>query len=203
MHVLLSLLIGYLFGSVSPAACLSIVLGRDLHREGTGNLGATNTMLVLGKKCGILVMVIDVLKSFFASRLAKALFPHLALASLLAGLGAVVGHIFSVFLRFHGGKGVAAFGGLMLAWDPALVLPLLGVALVLMTLFNYGVAGPISAGILFPVLVYLRSGDPTAALVAGLAGLAVINAHRINLRRIHDGQEQAFRPYVARTLHLH
>ena len=148
MDIFCSILIGYLLGSVSPAALLSIAKGHNLHEEGTGNLGATNTMLVLGKNWGIFVMVFDVFKSWLAARIARALFPHLAIAALLGSLGAVIGHIFSLFLRFHGGKGVAAFGGMILAYDPGLFLPLLLIAIVLMTAFNYGVAGPISAGIL-------------------------------------------------------
>ena len=202
MDIFCSILIGYLLGSVSPAALLSIAKGRNLHEEGTGNLGATNTMLVLGKNWGIFVMVFDVCKSWLAARIARALFPHLAIAALLGSLGAVIGHIFSLFLRFHGGKGVAAFGGMILAYDPGLFLPLLLIAIVLMTAFNYGVAGPISAGILFPILVYIESGSVSAFLAAAAAGFLMIQAHRVNFRRIRSRDEQPFRPFVAEKLHL-
>ena len=202
MQVLFSLLIGYVLGSLSPAALLSIALGRNLHEEGTGNLGATNTMLVLGKNWGVCVMVFDVCKSWLAARIAKALFPQLVIAALLGSLGAVIGHIFSMFLRFHGGKGVAAFGGMILAYDPGLFLPLLAIAVLLMTLCNYGVAGPVSAGILFPILVYADSGSPAAFLTAALAGILMILAHRVNFARIRSRHEQPFRPYVAEKLHL-
>ena len=201
MHALSSLLIGYLLGSISPAAILSIIKHRNLHEEGTGNLGATNTMLVLGKNCGILVMVVDILKSFFAAKLARLLFPQLAVAAMLAGFGAVLGHIHSVFLRFHGGKGVAALAGLIIAYDPRVFLILFGLAFLLMMACNYGVAGPVSAGLLFPVFVWAGSRDLLTALIAAGAGLLVIYAHRINFVRIRTQQERLFRPFVLARLH--
>ena len=201
MHALASLLIGYLLGSVSPAALLSILSHHNLHEEGTGNLGATNTMLVLGKNCGVFVMVFDILKSFFAAKLARLLFPQLAIAAMLAGFGAVLGHIHSIFLRFHGGKGVAALAGLIIAYDPGVFVILFGVAFLLMMAFNYGVAGPVSAGLLFPVFVWSGSRNPTMALLAAGAGLLVICAHRINFTRIRTQQEQMFRPFVLARIH--
>ena len=131
MKILLCILIGYLIGSLNPAALLSKLKKKDLRKQGTGNLGATNTMIVLGKGYGALVMLFDVAKAFASVKLAQLLFADLAVAGILAGSAAVIGHIYPFYLKFQGGKGLAAFGGMILAVDPLLFIILLVIALTL------------------------------------------------------------------------
>ena len=200
MQALICLLIGYLLGSISPAAILSQVTGTDLRKEGTGNLGATNTILVLGKKLGILVMVLDIFKSYLAARLCQRLFQKFLLAGMLAALGAIIGHIHSVFLHFHGGKGVAALGGMMLYYNPAYFWLLIAVAIVLMLITNLGVVGPASAALLFPVLVYFSSGSLAMTAVASAAGLLILLAHRENILKIKNGQEILVNSFLHRVV---
>ena len=152
MEAIMSLGLGYLIGSVNPAALFSRMKHIDLKANGTGNLGATNTMLLLGKGFGLLVMLLDVAKAIVSAHLAQKLFPLLKCAGMLGGLGAMIGHDFSLFLHFKGGKGVAAFGGLLLAYSPAVFLSLFGFGILQVAIFDYGFAGPISAGILFPLV---------------------------------------------------
>ena len=90
MKSIICILIGYVFGSFSPAALLSSAKGTDLRHCGTGNLGATNTILVMGKKIGMLVMVLDICKSYLAAKLAQKLFAKFVLAGMLAAFGAVL-----------------------------------------------------------------------------------------------------------------
>lgn len=118
LETVISLVIGYLLGTLSPAALFAKLKKVNLRKRGTGNLGATNTTMVLGKQYGALVMILDIGKAFLACKLAELLFPELAVAGLLAGAAAVVGHIYPFYMKFKGGKGLAAFGGMILAYNP-------------------------------------------------------------------------------------
>ena len=200
MKPLICLLIGYIFGSVSPAALLAQAKGADLRHSGTGNLGATNSILVLGKKLGLLVMLLDIFKSYLAARIARKLFTKFVLAGLLAALGAIIGHIYSIFLNFHGGKGVAALGGMMLFYKPAFFWLLIAVAIVLMLVTNLGVVGPVSAALLFPVLVYFDSGSLSMTAVAAAAGALILLSHRENIRKIRSGKEILVDSYLHRVV---
>ena len=200
MQSLTCLLIGYLLGSVSPAAILSKCKGTDLRQQGTGNLGATNTILVMGKRLGLLVMALDIFKSYLAARIAQKLFAKFLLAGMLASLGAVIGHIYSVFLHFRGGKGVAALGGMMLFYKPSCFFIFIGIAIILMLITNLGVVGPVSAAILFPIFVYLDSGSLSVAGVAAAAGLLIILSHRNNIRRIRNGEEILVNSFLHRMV---
>lgn len=142
MEALLCTLIGYLLGCLSPAALLSKIKKKDLRKEGTGNLGATNATLVLGKGCGALVMLFDITKAFAAARLAQRLFPAFIASGMIAGGAAVVGHIYPFYMKFKGGKGMAAFAGMILGTDPLMFIVLFAFSLVLMLALNYSAAMP-------------------------------------------------------------
>lgn len=114
MDAALSIALGYFVGSLSPSSLVGRVKKTDVRKSGTGNLGATNTMLVLGWGAGIFVMLFDLMKSFLSGKLAQYLFPGLSVAGMLACIGAMIGHCFPVFHRFRGGKGLATFGGLVI-----------------------------------------------------------------------------------------
>lgn len=107
MDAALSIALGYFVGSLSPSSLVGRVKKTDVRKSGTGNLGATNTMLVLGWGAGIFVMLFDLMKSFLSGKLAQYLFPGLSVAGMLACIGAMIGHCFPVFHRFRGGKGLA------------------------------------------------------------------------------------------------
>ena len=189
MQAILSLGMGYLLGCFNPAALVSKVTKVNLKEVGTKNLGATNTALTLGRKAGYFVLFFDMFKSYFSYKLAKSLFPQLVVSGLIAGLGAILGHCFPVFLHFQGGKGLASFGGLVLAHDPVQFLILLTVGAFFALILNYGVYLVMSAATLFPILSSFRSGDPRVFLAAALAGSLVIVMHWGNLRRAISGEE--------------
>ena len=96
MTAIMSLGLGYLVGCVNPAVLISKMRNVNLKEEGTGNLGATNTAFVLGKKAGIFVLIFDVAKSFLSYKIAKWLFPKLLIAGILASIGCILGHCFPV-----------------------------------------------------------------------------------------------------------
>lgn len=185
----LCIVIGYLLGSLNPAALLSRLKKKDLRKHGTGNLGATNTMLVFGKRYGALVMVFDIAKTWLAVKLAEFLFPNLIAAGLIAGCGAVIGHIFPFYLKFKGGKGFAAYAGMILAFDPISFLILLVICTTLMILANYSAAMPMSAAVLFPILTLIRTGSPVLVLIAVGIGIVIVIKHWRNLRKGINGSD--------------
>lgn len=202
VEISLSLLIGYLLGTLSPAALLSKIKKMDLRNIGTKNLGASNTMLVLGKGYGALVMVIDIAKAVIAAKIAKWLFPKLAVAGLLAGLGAVIGHVYPFYMGFRGGKGLAAFGGMVLAYKPIYFVILLCLGLVLMIIVNFSAVMPMSAAVLFPILVWFDSGDWCMALTAAAASLLVIIKHWSNIEKGKSGRDLNIRKFIKNGFHV-
>lgn len=200
MKNILCLLMGYLLGSVNPAAMISKVKKDDLRKKGTGNLGASNTMLVFGKKLGVLVMIFDIAKAWCASKLAQMLFPQLRMIGLTAGFGAVLGHVFPFYMGFRGGKGLAAFAGMVLAYDSRMFFALLIFGVILMIIVNYSAVVPISAGILFPVLTLLRSCDLGAFLVALAAGVLIIVKHSGNLVKGRKGEDIDIRDFIKKEI---
>lgn len=189
MHTALSLVMGYLIGCINPARMVSKRKNVNLKETGTGNLGATNTALVLGRKAGYFVLFFDMFKSFFSYRLAKLLFPQLAAAGVIACIGVILGHAFPVFFGFQGGKSLAAFGGLVLAHDPVQFAILLTLGIVMSFVMNYGVYLAVTATTLFPFLSYLRSGNLTVLFTTGIASSIVLLLHSGNLRRAITGED--------------
>ena len=193
MKILLCLLLGYVLGCIHPAYLVSRKKEVDLRTVGTKNLGASNTTLVFGKKAGAFVMLIDIAKGYLASRLGQLLFPKLAVAGLLAGLGSILGHVFPRWLGYKGGKGLAAFAGTVLAYDRGLFLILLVTGMGIVLLVNYSFALPISTGILFPLLVGFRSRELFVTLVAAAIGTVILCTHWSNIGRALRGDEAPFR----------
>ncbi|MBQ8687058.1 MAG: glycerol-3-phosphate acyltransferase [Ruminococcus sp.] len=196
MKLLLCMIMSYFVGSLSPAALVSRVKKKDLREHGTGNLGATNTMLVFGKLCGALVMVFDIAKAYFVVKVAEFIFPAVSVAGLLAGGSAMLGHIFPFYMKFKGGKGLATFGGLILAHDALLFLVLLMIGCIVMLAFNYAVAMTVSAAILFPFFAGLRSGDMAVFAVAAAISVLIILRHLDNIERARNGTEIKIRSYI-------
>lgn len=197
-QIVLSSIIGYVIGSLSPSALLSKIKHKNFRKQGTGNLGATNTAIILGKGYGAFVMLFDIFKAAAASFLCAHLFPQLSLVPLVAGVFAVIGHVFPFYLRFRGGKGLATFGGLILSFDPVMFLILLALTLILMFVFNYGVAMPISASILFPILAFLKTRSIIVFALTSAASLLVFIKHLPNLKKAIKNQDHTVRDYIAK-----
>ena len=182
MSAVLSIGMGYLIGCISPASWISRKKNVDLKQEGTKNLGATNTALVLGKSAGIFVMIFDIAKSVFSYKLARLIFPYLRIAGILACIGTILGHCYPIFLHFQGGKGLAAFGGLILAYNPwffpAIVIP----GIILMLIFNTGVVAPLYGCIMFPILVGWFSRNYFDTLAVLIASGIIFMTHLSNFR---------------------
>ncbi|MBQ4066819.1 MAG: glycerol-3-phosphate 1-O-acyltransferase PlsY [Clostridia bacterium] len=194
--LIICIVIGYLLGSLSPSALFGKLKGKNLRKQGTGNLGATNTMFVLGKKFGIAVMILDMIKAILAVNLAKLICPSYAFAGIAAGSACVVGHIFPVFLKFKGGKGLAPYGGMVLALDPLLFLCLLTLCIIVTLIVNYGIAVPFVAGVLFPIISFWRVESRVYLIIAIAVSLLLIIRHIPNIFRITRGEEIKVRDYL-------
>ena len=188
MEVFFSLILGYAMGCLNPAAWVGKRNHINLKEAGTGNLGATNTTLVLGRKAGAFVLVFDVAKSFLAARLARWLFPQLAVSGMLASIGVILGHCFPITMRFSGGKGLAAFGGMMLAYNPVVFVIVVLSGIGIMVLLDIGVAAPLLGTVMFPALTFLFSHDVPSTVCAVIASVIILYTHldNVNKTRAHS-----------------
>ncbi|UBV43242.1 glycerol-3-phosphate 1-O-acyltransferase PlsY [Deinococcus taeanensis] len=186
----LTVLISYLFGSIPAAAWLARTRGVDIRKVGSGNSGATNVQRSLGNGPALLVAAFDILKGALAVWLAAQL--NLGLPVMAAcGVAAVVGHNFSPFLGFRGGKGVATTFGTVVA-----LLPLAGAGFVLVFIATVWLTRLVSAGSILASVVaaftaFLLGPVWLALVVCALAGLLTWQ-HRENVRKLHAGTERRF-----------
>lgn len=192
----LVLIIAYLLGSI-PSGLIAgkAFFGIDIREHGSGNLGATNSFRVLGKKAGAFVTAADILKGTAAASI-PIIFDGTGVHALLAGLFAVIGHIFPVFAGFRGGKAVATSAGVLLAYNPLFFLLLLTIFVgVLLTTKYVSVASVTAAVAAFTYAVIhtvYKQDIPFLAVVTALA-FFVIYRHRANISRLRNGTEPKIR----------
>ena len=204
LKAIASAIIGYLLGSISPSYIISKKKKIDLRKRGTGNLGASNTFINLGKKYGVLVMAFDIFKAFFAVNLSAALFPGVAIARVASGSAAVIGHNHPFYLKFKGGKGIAAFGGFVLAYSVKQFLLLLSLCLLSAVMINYSCVLSISGAILFPIVSAFsvwQDGSELSLIIAtfiitSISSVSIIIKHTDNLRKIKEGKEEKFNTFM-------
>jgi len=184
-----AILLGYLAGSVPFAFLLARRAGIDVRVAGSGNVGAANVLRTTGTGRAIAVMALDVAKGAAAVAIAQLTTGGAALAA-ATGAAAVVGHIYPVWLRFHGGKGVAVAAGVFSVLAPLATLVAAGVFLVIVWSTRYVSLGSIAATVALPGAAYL-SGDsgPVVGTASGAAAL-ILFRHRANLRRLRAGTER-------------
>ena len=200
MEVFFSLCLGYVIGCLNPAAWVGKRNHVDLKQAGTGNLGATNTTMVLGRKAGAFVLIFDVAKSFLAARLARWLFPQLAVSGMLACIGTILGHCFPVTLHFSGGKGLAAFGGMILAYNPLMFVIVVLSGIGIMVLLDIGVAAPLLGTVMFPVLTYLFSHDVPTTVCAVIPGVIILYTHLDNVHKTREHSDVKVKNYFRDVL---
>ena len=183
------ILFGYLAGSVPFAFLLARRAGIDVRFAGSGNVGAANVMRTTGTRRAILVMSLDVAKGALAVALALVAHAGVTLTA-LAAAAAVVGHIYPVWLRFHGGKGVAVAAGVFAVLTPIATALAAGLFLVIVWLTRYVSLGSIAATVALPPAAWI-TGEPIAVVLAaaGSGGL-ILFRHRGNIRRLREGTER-------------
>ena len=188
-QALLCCAIGYFLGSLSPSYLLARKSGYDIREEGSGNAGATNAFILLGKNAFFLTAILDILKAFAAYRLCKALFPAIQVAGPIAGTAAVLGHIYPVFLHFKGGKGLASLGGVVLAWNWKWFFILLALAILIAFGTRYVSLVAPSISILFPACYYWKTGLLACTLILLFPAIPIFIKHWENFVRIREGVE--------------
>jgi glycerol-3-phosphate acyltransferase PlsY len=193
-YLLLILLLAgaYLLGSVPTGLLLGKAYGIDVRKEGSGNIGATNLYRTVGRKVGVMTLAGDCLKGMLPVLAVK--FSSLpAEYAAWVGLAAFLGHVFSVFLKFRGGKGVATALGVFLALSPLAVAVALGVFVVLMLAWRYVSLGSIAAAAVMPIAVWALDGGRVMSIVTMLIAVIVIVRHLENIKRLVAGTENRFK----------
>lgn len=187
---ILALSIGYLAGSIPFAYLVARARGIDVRRVGSGNVGATNVLRTSGVVTAVCVMVLDVAKGAGAVQCAARLTPDAVTAPAVAGVAAVVGHIYPVWLKFRGGKGVATAAGVFSVLTPVALAPALALFVLTVWITRFVSLGSLVATVaLGPIAAGL--GAPFAVVTAALgSGLLIVLRHRSNILRLIAGTER-------------
>ena len=187
---------GYLLGCSNLAWFLAKIKGVDLASKGSGNPGTSNAVILMGWRLGILVGAHDIGKALLPVVIAKIIFPELPGLAETAGVAAVIGHIFPVFLKFKGGKGFASFVGLMFALDWKFGIAMV-VAIVLITVISdYLVIATTVTVIALPVWLAIVADWKWSALIVSAATVVIIFMHRKNYVKIWKKQEIGLRSTI-------
>jgi glycerol-3-phosphate acyltransferase PlsY len=184
-----SILLGYLAGSVPFAFLLARRVGVDVRLMGSGNVGAANVLRTTGAWRGVAVMALDVAKGIAAVLIAHLASGGASLAA-LTGAAAVVGHIYPVWLRFHGGKGVAVAAGVFGVLSPMATAVAALLFLVTVGLTRYVSLGSIAATLALPPVAWLAGAPHAVVTSASCTGALILFRHRANLRRLYAGTER-------------
>lgn len=194
MRYLLCALLGYFIGTVNLAYFLAQYRGFDIRSKGSQNAGASNAVITMGWKAGAAVCLADIGKAVAAVWLCRAVFPGLPLIGVVAGVGCVLGHIFPFYLKFHGGKGFAAYLGMVLAIDWRVFLATLAVVAVITLVTNYIALGTFYTVLSFPVYLAVSGrGGWAMPVLAAAASCVILYKHIPNIRRMLSGQEIGLR----------
>jgi glycerol-3-phosphate acyltransferase PlsY len=212
-------LLSYLIGSIPTSIIVArFARGIDIRNHGSGNAGGTNVMRVVGWQAGALVIAIDILKGYAATMVVTKLmygalpfvnatpFEDITVVRIIAGCAAILGHVWTLFGSFRGGKGMATAGGVLLGLATIELLVAFSVFAIVFALSRYVSLGSISAAIAFPVTMLARHNIFHAQLEGyntliffsiGIAGLLVFT-HRANIRRLIEGTEHRLTNYRAK-----
>jgi len=183
--------VAYLIGSVPTGYILGSRAGIDIRNAGSGNIGATNVARVLGKRHGILTLLVDIGKGYLAVFIATKLSPNLSVAA-LAGAAVFLGHLYPVFLRFRGGKGVATAFGVYLALAPLATLGLIVIfAVNVLTSRIVSLSSMITAGAA-PFVLWLFSYPLDLVAMSAFFAVMIILRHHANIKRLLHGNEPRF-----------
>ncbi|AFK02748.1 Glycerol-3-phosphate acyltransferase [Emticicia oligotrophica DSM 17448] len=196
--MILSIILAYLMGSIPTAVWYGRIFhGIDVREHGSGNAGATNSLRTLGKKAGIIVLIVDFLKGFLAVKAAGLFMSDITqYLYLLMGLAVIMGHIFPIFAQFKGGKGVATSMGVLVATFPWAALGCFLVFLVIVLATKYVSLGSILGGLAFPIQLMFNlwndNADNYAIGFAWVVFLILTIMHRQNISRLINGTENKF-----------
>lgn len=194
MTNILAVVVAYLLGAI-PFGYLLVKLktGADVRASGSGNIGATNVFRTTGRAIGVLTLLLDALKAYAAVALASRLTGGDEVWTGAAAVAVLLGHIFPVFLRFHGGKAVASFIGAYLYLAPIPLLAVLAVFVAAVWRTKFISLGSVLAAGLFPLAVWIVMRPHWPLVLASIVSAALILwRHKGNIARLHQGTEHVF-----------
>ncbi|HIY04515.1 MAG TPA: glycerol-3-phosphate 1-O-acyltransferase PlsY [Candidatus Anaerotignum merdipullorum] len=197
MFRLICIAIGYAIGCIQTAFIIGKLCKTDLSKKGSGNLGTTNALRVLGFKAGLATFICDILKGVVSFLLARWLFPDEALlAGLYSCAGTILGHDFPFYLRFKGGKGIAATIGMVLCVGFTASMPLMlisfAIGIVAVAMSGYISLGSMLFSVAIPICAFLWKLPLEASILTAVMAALALWQHRANIGRLRTGNENKF-----------
>jgi len=194
IKIVICLLLGYVFGCFSTGYLVGKLKKVDIRKYGSGNSGTTNALRTLGPKAGAITLIGDMLKAIIPILFVRLVFfkndDINQLLALYTGLGVVLGHNYPIWLGFKGGKGIAATGGAMAAFDPWIIPFGLFLFVGSVAITRYVSVGSLLASVLFPVWIYIKYPNDLHMLIVALLFMAsAFLKHRSNIKRLFHGTE--------------
>lgn len=206
MNIIIALLISYLLGSVPVGYIICRILrGIDIRTKGSGNIGATNVARVVGKKAGIVTLILDILKGLTAvvlipkligghTDLSNPCVQGLDLIKITCAFGVVCGHNWTVFLKFRGGKGVAATAGAIMGLMPIVFLSSFCIWCIVFVIWRYVSLASIIAAVFLPIFLILYREPLIYQILSIIIAIIGIVRHKENIKRLLSGKEKRFTP---------
>lgn len=192
IKAILIIAVSYLIGSIPFGVIIGRVFkGVDIRDSGSGNIGAANAIRTLGVVPGIIVLLLDIAKGFFAVYISTHLMPkeYVLLMNVAAGLTAIIGHNYSVFLKFKGGKGIATSFGVFLALSWQIALICLATYIIMVFITRYSSVGSLSGTLAMPVSMYLFHQPVEYFWFSVIAAIFAFYKHKENIKRLLKGEE--------------
>jgi len=187
-QIVCCILIGYLIGGINPAYIVSKLKGFDVRTQGSGNAGASNALITMGKGAGAFCALFDIFKGILAVKLGIRLFPMLKIAGILTGSLCIIGHIFPAYMGFKGGKGLATLGGVVLMQDIRIVLIMVFFSFIIIWIFDYICFVSVGGAVIFSIILAINHG--LGYFICFLpVDIAMVICHKENFRRIKYGVE--------------
>ena len=187
MDILIQMFLAYLLGSIPAGVWIGQLFHqKDIRDYGSGNTGATNTFRILGPKAGTIALIVDVLKGTLATLI--PVFLNTEIHPIFIGVFAILGHIYSVYINFNGGKAVATTAGVVLALEPIFLLIFIVVFLIILLLTSMVSVASI-LGVTLAAIGSLFLDDPIFTIVIWVLALFIIYLHRENIGRLRKGTE--------------
>ena len=200
LHFLLGFVLGHVCGSIPSGLWLVQAFhGIDIRNYGSKNIGTTNVFRTVGPKTAVLVLIADAFKGILAVGIMSYLF-HNPLLDVITALGALLGHNYSLFLGFKGGKGVATALGLLIFMMPKVAVASFGIWLVCVLLTRFVSLGSIMAAVFTPLLAWYLNYPSAYVIFSAVAAFFVVLRHKENIHRLLTGTESKIKPGNAKDL---
>lgn len=190
LKIIIYLLLSYLCGAIPFGYIIAKVFKHvDVRTIGSGNVGATNVYRTISKPLGVLTLILDILKGFVPVYCTMLLNPDSSWLIISVAFITIIGHIFTVFLNFNGGKGVATGCGVFLALNPLAILICVLVFVLFLVLFRYVSLASIMAAVTLPISLYFLNSIPEIVIFASIISVLVVVRHMSNIKRLLNGTE--------------